>query len=55
MIPPVKLATVSATGATLRYLATRCLIKTTFYSLDFMAGKPLKGTAQRSFLNLISE
>jgi hypothetical protein len=39
--PPVKLATVSATGAILRYLATRCLIKTTFYSFDFTAGKPL--------------
>jgi hypothetical protein len=42
-IPPARPATVSATGAILRCLATRCLTKTTFYSLDFMAGKPLKG------------
>jgi hypothetical protein len=34
MSPPVKPPTVSATGAILRCLKTRCLIKTTFYSFD---------------------
>jgi hypothetical protein len=40
MLPPVRLATVSASGTILRYLATRCfLTKTTFYSPDL----PLPG------------
>ena len=50
--PPARLATLSATGAILRYLATRCLIKTTFYSSTIPPGrsKPryqTKATAMR--------
>jgi hypothetical protein len=35
-MPPVRLATVSASGAIRRYPAMRCLIKTTFYSLKVL-------------------
>jgi hypothetical protein len=41
--PQARAATVSASGAILRYLTARCLIQTTFYSFDLTAAEVIRG------------